>query len=116
MKKENGEKIISDLFERSDWKKKYPDQIPPDENGVRYKWSAEEADYALPFFSKVGQTILTEETCVATRSLYLGRGSDNSLCLYVYEKEKCSYREGIPDMAREFASLMKVDNLIKSKD
>ncbi len=115
MNRNEGEKILTELFANSIWQEKYRDCIPPDEDGIVYKWSASEADYAMPFFSKVGQSILTEETCVAKRSLYLGRKADNSLCLFVYEKEKESYRDGISDMAREFASMLKVDNLIKDK-
>jgi len=116
MKVRDGERIITGLFEGSGWKEKYQDQVPPDEKGILYKWSADEADYAAPFFSRVGQSVLKEETCIAVRSLYLGRGPDNCLCLYVYEKEKDSFREGIPEMAREFACMMKVDNLIRGKD
>jgi hypothetical protein len=115
MNKKQGEKILMELFEGSCWKEKYHGQVPPDNNGVIYKWTAEEAEYAAPFFSKAGQSILTEETCIAKRSLYLGRQTDNSLCLYIYETEKETYREGIPEMAREFASMLKVDNLIKEK-
>lgn len=116
MKHKNNEKNIVELFESSNWKEKYLDQIPPDENSILYKWSADEADYASPFFSKAGQSILTEETCVAKRCLYLGREADNSLYLYVCEREKDSFRKEIPEMAREFASMMKVENLIKDKD
>lgn len=116
MKQKDGEKILVQLFEDSEWKEKYQDQIPPDENCILYKWSADEADYASPFFSKAGKSILTEETCVAKRCLYLGRESDNSLHLYVCEREKDSFRKEIPDMAREFASMMKVDNIMKDKN
>lgn len=115
MNKKEGEKILAELFESSGWKEKYRDRVPPDEHGVVYRWSSEDAEFAAPFFSKVGQSILTEETCVAKRSLYLGRGPDSALCLHVYEKEKAGYREGIPDMAREYASMLKVDNLMKDK-
>ncbi len=113
MDKKHGEKILTELYEACGWKEKYHNQVPPDQNGVIYKWTSDEADYAAPFFSRAGQSILTEETCVAKRSLYLGRDKDKSLCLYIYEREKDSYRKGIPEMAREFASMMKVDNLIK---
>ncbi|MFO7727050.1 MAG: hypothetical protein R6X11_01855 [Desulfonatronovibrio sp.] len=116
MKQKDGEKILNELFEGSGWKEKYKDQIPADENGILYKWSADEAEYASPFFSRAGQSILTEETCVAKRCLYLGRESDNSLHLYVCEQEKDSFRKEIPEMAREFASMMKVDNIMKDKD
>ena len=116
MKKKEGERILARMFESSGWKEKFLDQLPPDENGIVYKWSAEEADYAAPFFSRVGQSVLTEETCVAVRSLYLGRGSDDSLYLCVYQREKDSFRKGIPEMAREFACLMKVDNMVRGKD
>ena len=112
MNRKDGEKKISELFDSSSWEEKYRDQVPPDEAGIVYRWSAEEADFAAPFFSAAGQSVLTEETCVAKRSLYLGREPDNCLCLYVYEREKDSYKKGIPDMAREFASMMKVDNLV----
>lgn len=115
MNKKEGEKVLMELFNGSGWKEKYLDQIPPDPNGVIYRWSAAEADYAMPFFSKTGQSILTEETCVAKRSLYLGRDPDDTLYLYIYEKEKDSYRQGIPEMAKEFACMMKVDNLVKNK-
>lgn len=115
MKKKEGETLLAALFEASDWKEKYLDRTPPDVDGVVYKWSSEDAEYAAPFFSKAGRSVLMEETCIAKRSLYLGRGPDKSLCLYVYEQEKAGFRDGLPDMAKEYASLFKVDNLMRDK-
>ncbi|WP_045216355.1 hypothetical protein [Desulfonatronovibrio magnus] len=107
-----GEKTLVELFESSGWKEKYKDQSPPNDDGVLYKWSSAEAEYAMPFFSKTGQSIMTEETCISKRSLFLNRDESKNLTLYVFETEKESYRQGIPDMAREFACMMKVDKLL----
>ncbi|WP_028575122.1 hypothetical protein [Desulfonatronovibrio hydrogenovorans] len=115
MNRKEGEKVLTEIFQNCPWKEKYKDMVPENEDSIIYQWTAEQAEYALPFFSKTGQAILTEETCVAKRSLYLGMNSNNSLCLYVQEREKDEYRKGIPDMARDFACMMKVDNLIKEK-
>ncbi|MCA1743548.1 MAG: hypothetical protein ABR542_11850 [Desulfonatronovibrio sp.] len=114
MRRTQGEKVLKELFESSDWKEKYEDQLPQ-EDIILYKWSADEAEYAAPFFSTTGKTILTEETCIAKRSLYLGRDGEGTLFLYICEQEKESYRKEIPDMAKEFACLMKVDNFFKEK-
>lgn len=114
MRGTQGEKVLKELFEGSDWKEKYEDQLPPEDN-ILYRWSADEAEYAAPFFSTTGKSILTEETCIAKRSLYLGRDDEGTLFLCICELEKESYRKEIPEMAREFACLMKVDSFLKEK-
>ncbi|MFW5730420.1 MAG: hypothetical protein ACOCV7_02120 [Desulfonatronovibrionaceae bacterium] len=115
MKKTQGEKILAELFNACDWKEKYKDAFPPDEEKVTYKWCAEDAELAMPFFSETGRKIMTEESCVAKRSLYLARDENDRLCLYIYEQEKESYRQGIPEMAKDFACMLKVDNIMKDK-
>jgi hypothetical protein len=100
-------KALLEVYNLCSWKAKHMDALPENPDIIRFKWLADEADEARPFFS-VG--LLEETTPAVRRELYLGR-EDKSWVLCVTEVTREDFDP--KEVAKEITRLMSTDKAME---
>ncbi|MFO7817534.1 MAG: hypothetical protein ACQES5_11130 [Thermodesulfobacteriota bacterium] len=100
---------LKKIFDACDWQEKHLDELPANEDEIRYAWYEEDAEYARPFFTT---GLLQENTSAVQRGLYLGQDKSGAWKLCVREVTDSNFDP--KDVARQIVGMMDISKVTGS--